>query len=566
MAIDFSKFASWDMPVYMNRQNPIPLDKSSVFNTLAEAESYASTSKIAYDGQFLAVTEDGVVKTYVIENKALKEIGSSKAAADSLADAVDKMSQDNVGDIIYVTEDTYVYKDEDGKKVYADSVDDIPSDKKFDEDSAAEYNAAHTTEEGFEPVAAGDIKPDAGVDVYGPGVYIVSGDREVEKLAQSNPGSADINSEVAALKIKVDSKLDASVLDSEAFKFGFSPDDTNTLVLNIGDKTADIDLSKFAIDGMLQSVVLVKEGVEGVSEKAPYFEFTWNCDIDADYEGEQNVMRIELGDILDSAIADKADSDYVRDISDKLSGAENRIKAIEEWIGDPKYTVQDHDVLLEKMSSVLYGDDDDDTNNGLVGNVSDLQNVVGDSKSGLVKDVADLKSAVTSVFRFAGKFDEVPSLDEIDAEELKSRVGSVIVVGDDEWVLAAPFKDEVDYHWVNLGHDSLTNEQIDFIWDDVMSRFIQIRCEGNVYKMECNAGDTWADILTPVSDIPDNDPNPTAVSMVSFFGDSEDGIMFRSDSEHSLFYRIIDGEIYVTPNDKLKVDGGTIYSTVVIPS
>ena len=34
---NFKDGAKWDLPVYLNRQNPIPLDGTSVYKTLEEA-------------------------------------------------------------------------------------------------------------------------------------------------------------------------------------------------------------------------------------------------------------------------------------------------------------------------------------------------------------------------------------------------------------------------------------------------------------------------------------------------------------------------------------------------
>ena len=35
-------FASWDLPVYLHRQNPVPLDETSVFASFEAAQQYAS--------------------------------------------------------------------------------------------------------------------------------------------------------------------------------------------------------------------------------------------------------------------------------------------------------------------------------------------------------------------------------------------------------------------------------------------------------------------------------------------------------------------------------------------
>lgn len=75
------------MPLNIRRGNPNPLDNSSVWKSLAEAENYAKTSPIAYVGQILTVVsqtsiDELIITTataYVIDNEAgdLKEVGSS---------------------------------------------------------------------------------------------------------------------------------------------------------------------------------------------------------------------------------------------------------------------------------------------------------------------------------------------------------------------------------------------------------------------------------------------------------------------------------------------------------
>lgn len=40
----------WNAGVTFERTNPVPLEKYSIFKTLAEAESYATTSPVAYPG------------------------------------------------------------------------------------------------------------------------------------------------------------------------------------------------------------------------------------------------------------------------------------------------------------------------------------------------------------------------------------------------------------------------------------------------------------------------------------------------------------------------------------
>lgn len=52
----------------MLRGNGIPLDITEVYNSYAKAVEYAATNAVAYEGQFIAVTESGVTTAYIITN------------------------------------------------------------------------------------------------------------------------------------------------------------------------------------------------------------------------------------------------------------------------------------------------------------------------------------------------------------------------------------------------------------------------------------------------------------------------------------------------------------------
>lgn len=62
--------ATWAAGVAFQRSNPLPLDKYSVFETRALAESYATTNAVAYPGQIVAFVEDGEMKVCVLAEVA----------------------------------------------------------------------------------------------------------------------------------------------------------------------------------------------------------------------------------------------------------------------------------------------------------------------------------------------------------------------------------------------------------------------------------------------------------------------------------------------------------------
>lgn len=74
-----SDFAFMEFPMAFSRQDSFPLDKTSVYGSLEEAQTYAQTSPLAYVGQVLSVVVDGVSTAYQIKNTAgdLEPLGSA---------------------------------------------------------------------------------------------------------------------------------------------------------------------------------------------------------------------------------------------------------------------------------------------------------------------------------------------------------------------------------------------------------------------------------------------------------------------------------------------------------
>ena len=72
---DYSLYTSWGLS--FDRNNKFPLDNSSLYFSLAEAQEYATNGSTAYIGQIISVVEDGIAHAYVIEdaNGKLQKIG-----------------------------------------------------------------------------------------------------------------------------------------------------------------------------------------------------------------------------------------------------------------------------------------------------------------------------------------------------------------------------------------------------------------------------------------------------------------------------------------------------------
>ena len=168
--------ASWDLAVYLNRQNPLPLDGTSVYNSLEDAQKYASENVKAYPGQIISVVTESEVKVYKINNGQLEELGKGSLVTDQNPKLL--ATADNIGQIIYLT--TQVIDDE---------------------------------------------------DTYSSGPYIVSGDGTVSKIGTTS-ASGDIAGDVATLQGKV------STLESTVGKKGTGSDNPSTgLVKDVEDLT-----------------------------------------------------------------------------------------------------------------------------------------------------------------------------------------------------------------------------------------------------------------------------------------------------------------------------------------
>lgn len=180
---NFKDGAKWDLPVYLNRQNPIPLDGTSIYNSYAEAEAYARENAKAYPGQIISVVTDTEVKVYKINNGQLEELGKGSLVTNQNPKLL--ATADNIGQIIYLT--TQVID---------------------------------------------------GEDTYSPGPYIVSGDGTVSKIGTTS-ASGDIAADVAALQGKV------STLESTVGKKGSGSDNPSTgLVKDVEDlKAKDTELA-----------------------------------------------------------------------------------------------------------------------------------------------------------------------------------------------------------------------------------------------------------------------------------------------------------------------------------
>lgn len=84
MAVIKKDGSSMGLPMNINRGNPIPIDSTMVWYSLAEAEAYAQNGATAYVGQLLSVVDEtnDTATVYVIinENGELLNISSGGSA------------------------------------------------------------------------------------------------------------------------------------------------------------------------------------------------------------------------------------------------------------------------------------------------------------------------------------------------------------------------------------------------------------------------------------------------------------------------------------------------------
>ena len=186
---NFKDGAKWDLPVYLNRQNPIPLDGTSVYKTLEEAQTYATSDPKAYPGQIISVVTESEVKVYKINNGKLEELGKGSLVTDQNPKLL--ATADNIGQIIYLT--TQVID---------------------------------------------------GEDTYSPGPYIVSGDGTVSKIGTTS-ASGDIAADVAALQGKVGTlENTVDTLENTVGKKGSGDNASTGLVKDVEDlKAKDVELA-----------------------------------------------------------------------------------------------------------------------------------------------------------------------------------------------------------------------------------------------------------------------------------------------------------------------------------
>lgn len=131
MAIESKNLLVWVKA--MSRGQALPLDASEIYTTLAEAESYAANSAIAYAGQTVkALTEDGKYHSYILQPSeagyVLEEVGAIKESdLKQYVMVVDTLPESGqIEGILYINNtDGYVWTGSAWRKVFWDVTSDV---------------------------------------------------------------------------------------------------------------------------------------------------------------------------------------------------------------------------------------------------------------------------------------------------------------------------------------------------------------------------------------------------------------------------------------------------------
>ena len=336
---NFKDGAKWDLPVYLNRQNPIPLDGTSVYKTLEEAQTYATSDPKAYPGQIISVVTDTEVKVYKINNGKLEELGKGSLVTDQ--NPKELATTDNVGQIIYLTKDVKVTE------------------------------------------GSGEV-------TYSAGPYIVSGNGTVSKIGTTS-ASGDIAADVAALQGKV------STLESAVGKKGSGSDNPSTgLVKDVEDLTKkDTELADqiTTLSGNVDKIKIKKLNTPESGSFAAIYKFT-------DAAGHEVDINIPKDQFLKSVtyVADKPEPAEGNSPNIEFPAlrfewqlSEQAVTYVSVKSLVDNYGIKEGEKYLKKDESNNFFIDFDALKTAIIGSETDADSILGK-----IKDATDKAAAAES--------------------------------------------------------------------------------------------------------------------------------------------------------------------------
>lgn len=299
----------------MIRGNGIPLDIYSVFDSYEDAVIFAATNAVAYEGQVLAVTENGDTTVYVITPALQGKITIDETETDIYLKEVGKATLGDNKSIV-LSEDGILSLKNFGVEYYAYT--EIEGE---DGESSYEYVKTTGWKDGLTPkvvkVTDGEGNESFEIAWYEPSTTTVEGlndlidtltvkvDSEIERSTQVD---LDLTERIEALEEKEDKDTTYSVKDGEkilsldgtAFGTNLKIDyiDGKIKLLGINDVlVSEFDASAFVSDGVLENAEY------DANEKT--ITFTWNIIIGNDEDGNPIYKTdvVEIGDLVDTYTA-----------------------------------------------------------------------------------------------------------------------------------------------------------------------------------------------------------------------------------------------------------------------
>ena len=410
----------------MIRGNGIPLDIYSVFDSYNAAVTFAAKNAVAYEGEVLAVTENGDTTVYVITPKLQ-------------------------GTVLIDEVETQVYIKEVGKATVGDdktivlSADGQLSLKNF----GTEYYAYHEKESGEVEY----IKTQGWKDGLTPKVIKVTDAESVEsfEIAWYEPSTttveglsesiSTINNQIEGINKTKANK--ATTLEGYGITDAYTKTETNnaidTKISALGNvfnlKAVTDDITKIDVNTLKPGdVVLVK--IKDASGN----------DIETEYVvvEEDGVKRYEkfgdptgvsgavkrIGDLEN--VVGNSTKGLVKDVSDiagKVTTAEGKITDLETTVGnETKGLVKDvaaHTTDIENINDAIGDDSSVDT---IKGRIKSLETTVTDSTNGIVKKVETNTTAISDINEKLGaNFETNAQVNKIESASIKTATGTATI-------------------------------------------------------------------------------------------------------------------------------------------
>jgi hypothetical protein len=432
----------WDWTKPFQRTGQFPLDRSAIFSSYEDAVKYAKGDAAdpdsralyatSYVGQIISVYEDGKVNVYKIEeDRSLSGIGGGALAGANYTDALSKATADNVGQIIYITEEEEI----DGVKYSAgpyivtgegtiaklgttsasgDLAGDVETlkgdvadletaigevDKKVDAIDLSPYATTESVN-----VALGDYVSKTGYVAYSQdekdklaGIAAGAQVNVIEKVifngnevvVDAGTKSVTLNTPLDVVRGLADEEKVLS-LDEATGKLGatvgltyYTNVEGENPVYEIrltgkgGEVIASIDAKEFVKDGMLSDVKLVANPSD--KPAGTYLVFTWNTEL-----GESNPMYVPVTDLIDVYTAGDGIAIDGKTIKAKVKSGDTYIEVTTEGIASKGID----NAILNAKNAVIGLDTDTESALTIQGVKKYAANLVS-TLSGTVEDKVD---------------------------------------------------------------------------------------------------------------------------------------------------------------------------------